>query len=240
MVSEIMLQQTQADRVVGYWQTFLAALPTPQSLAKADTATLLSLWQGLGYNRRALALGKTGVAIVKNFSGNVPKTEEDLRSLPGIGPYTAGAIRAFAYNQPGVFLETNIRTVYIHHFFADQEKVTDNDLLPIVAATTDQKNPREWYWALMDYGAYLKKTTGNATKRSKTYSKQKAFKGSDRQVRGRIIRILLSQQQTLEQLGESTGENRERLTGILGKMVQEGLVAQRGAHYHIPTKNLQR
>jgi A/G-specific adenine glycosylase len=155
-VSEIMLQQTQAGRVVEKYRAFLKRFPTVQSLARAQLPAVLALWSGLGYNRRAKFLHQMAKTIVSELGGKFPRTADGLEALPGIGPYTARAICAFAYNQPVAFIETNIRTVFIHHFFSDTEKIPDATLLPIVEMVIDRKNPRQWYAALMDYGSSLK------------------------------------------------------------------------------------
>lgn len=190
VVSEIMLQQTQTYRVEPKYAAFLAALPTVEDLARADLRTVLSVWQGLGYNRRGKFLHAMAQEIVQNHGGIIPDAPELLVQLPGIGKATAGSICAFAFNKPTIFIETNIRAVYIHHFFSGRNDVHDAELLPLVAATVDQHNPREWYYALMDYGVHLKKTVPNPSRASKHHVKQSKFEGSDRQIRGAIIRAL--------------------------------------------------
>jgi len=190
LVSEIMLQQTQVDRVIPKYQAFLKQFPTVQKLAAAPLSDVLILWQGLGYNRRAKLLHQCAQVVVHTHKGRFPRDFEALKALPGVGPYTAGAICAFAYNQAVPLIETNIRTVFIHHFFHDKTDVSDAALVRYIALTMDHKNPREWYWALMDYGSYLKKTVGNLNVKSKHYVKQSKFQGSDRQIRGAIVRAL--------------------------------------------------
>jgi len=188
LVSELMLQQTQTARVVPKYEAFLQAFPTPQKLAAAPLSGVLTLWQGLGYNRRARFLQDSARVIVER---GVPKTIEGFEALPGVGHYTARAVCAFAYNTYSLFFETNIRTVLIHHFFEGQEKVSDKELLPYLEALIDKKESRFWYSALMDYGAHLKtvqKSTGH--RQSKSYQKQKPLKGSVREVRGEIIKLL--------------------------------------------------
>lgn len=187
-VSEIMLQQTQVDRVVPKYKAFIKKFPTVRALAQASLRDVLLLWQGLGYNRRALYLKRGAEEIIQKHKGAFPKTVKELETLSGIGHYTARAITTFAYNEPHVFIETNIRTVYLHHFFPKKEKVLDTELLPYIEKTLDFKNPREWYAALMDYGSYLKKTFPNPGVRSTTHVKQVPFKGSLREVRGAILR----------------------------------------------------
>lgn len=188
LVSELMLQQTQTARVVPKYEAFLKAFPTARELASASLSEVLTLWQGLGYNRRARFLQESARVIA---SDGAPKTIEGFEALPGVGHYTARAVCAFAYNTYSLFFETNIRTVLIHHFFQGQEKVSDKELLPCLEALIDKKEARFWYTALMDYGAHLKtvqKSTGH--RQSTLYQKQPPLKGSVREVRGEIIKLL--------------------------------------------------
>ena len=188
-ISEVMLQQTQAPRVVAKFVAFMKKFPTVQKLAKAKDAEVIREWQGLGYNRRALNLVRAAREIVVRHNGAVPHDTEALVALPGIGPYTAAAIRAFAFNSDAVVIETNIRSVYIHYFFPGRlTKVTDAELLPIIERTFPKGKAREWYAALMDLGASLKKEGKGSPSRTKVYTKQSTFKGSNRALRGMILR----------------------------------------------------
>ena len=189
LVSEVMLQQTQSSRVIPKYKAFLEAFPNAQALAEAPVRDVLSLWQGLGYNRRALLLKRTAEAITTKHKGRFPKTQDELVALPGIGPYTASALIAFAYNTPTVMIETNIRAGFIHFFFPESKKVPDAKLLPLIEKYMDRENPREWYNALMDYGAMLKSKMPNPSRKSAHHVKQSRFEGSLRQVRGAIIRL---------------------------------------------------
>ena len=198
LVSEVMLQQTQAPRVVPKYLSFLKKFPTTQALANAPLSAVLSEWQGLGYNRRALYLKQCAEKIEKDFGGKWPRDFKTLCSLPGIGPATAGDIMAFAWNIPTVVIETNIRSVFIHFFFAGAEKVSDKEILPLIEKTLDMENPREWYWALFDYGAYLKSPQGrsaeeaeNPSRKSARHVKQSKFAGSNRQKRSQILKLIL-------------------------------------------------
>jgi A/G-specific adenine glycosylase len=190
MISEIMLQQTQTDRVINKFEQFIAVFPDIYSLAEADLQDVLGVWQGLGYNRRGKALWENAQRIVKECNGVVPDDQEILKTFKHIGPNTAASIVAFAFNKPVVFIETNIRTVYLHTFFKDKQNVYDKDLMPLIAQTVDQSNPREWYYALMDYGVYLKKMLPNPNRQSAHYAIQSKFEGSNRQIRGKIIKKL--------------------------------------------------
>lgn len=192
LVSEVMLQQTQVVRVECFWPAFLKLFPTLDALASAETSLVLEAWQGLGYNRRALALKRCAEQCSVQFSGQLPNTREELMSLPGIGSATAGGVMAFAYNEAGLYLETNVRTVFLHEFFPEEDQVPDKVLEPYVLRTCSKDNPRDWYYALLDYGNYLKKTLPNPSRRSKHHSKQSTFEGSRRQKRAELVRIVLA------------------------------------------------
>ena len=195
LVSEVMLQQTQVARVLDYWPRFLSLFPTLDALAAADTALVLEQWQGLGYNRRALALKRCAEICSDTYDGILPSTYDELIALPGIGKATAAGVRAFAYQQPGIYLETNVRTVFLHELFADQEGISDKDIEPLVDLTCPEDDPRGWYYALLDYGAHLKQTLPNPSRRSKHYTKQSKFEGSRRQKRAEVVRIVLASEE---------------------------------------------
>jgi A/G-specific adenine glycosylase len=216
-----MLQQTQAERVVPKYLAFLKMFPDAASLARASSEDVLRLWQGLGYNRRALSLQKAAQAAQEH--GGFPITTEGLQELPGVGPYTAGAVVAFAYNKPVTIIETNIRRVYLHHYFPGAENVSDKELMPIIERTVDQVNPREWYYALMDYGAWLAKQLPNANRRSKHYTKQSKFEGSLRQLRGKLVRLFLEERAwELTELVAATSDTPERVDEALRSLIKEG------------------
>ncbi len=192
LVSEIMLQQTQALRVVPFYQNWMKQFPTWKKLAQAKTSDVLIAWKGLGYNSRALRLQKLAQVVQTEYRGILPQSYKDLINLPGIGPYTAGAIRAFAWDLWTPVIETNIRRVYIHHFFNDIETVSDSEIMKKIEEVGIPESPRIWYEAIMDYGSILPKTTRyNANTKSKHYTKQSKFEGSRRQIRGKILEILL-------------------------------------------------
>ena len=195
-LSEVMLQQTQVSRVDGRWQRWLERFPTVDALASASPADVLEEWQGMGYNRRALAL-LHAAQEVSAAGGVFPQSDAALRALPGIGPATAAGIRAFSFNLHSVYLETNVRAVFLHELFPEREDVPDRDLMPLVDATCPpdggdgERDPRGWYYALLDYGAHLKKTLPNPSRRSRTYARQSRFEGSTRQKRAALVRVLL-------------------------------------------------
>lgn len=229
MVSEIMLQQTQVIRVIPKYEQFLKTFPTIESLAAASFADVLAVWNGLGYNRRAKFLREAAQAVVASYQGVMPRTQSELVTLPGIGVNTAAAIMAYAYNQPVVFVETNIRTVFIYHFFNNEEGVSDKQLLPYIEAALDEEHPREWYWALMDYGTHLKATVGNRSQSSRHYKKQSAFHGSKRQLRAQVLRALLVGGQTADKLGQLFVD--ERLGQVMHELEKEQLITKENNHF---------
>jgi len=230
-VSEIMLQQTQVDRVLPKYRLFLEAFPSLEMLAEASPAAVLQVWSGLGYNRRALQIHRSAQRILSDFSGTIPSTYEGLRQLPGVGSYTANAILVFAYNQPQLVIDTNIRRVYLHFFFQRRDSVDDAELLPIMQKTLDAENPRRWFNALMDFGAMLGKKQPHVNRKSKHYVKQSRFEGSDRQIRGKILKALLSRAHTLMELQETVPDR--RLKTILADLQREGFVQARKTRYTI-------
>lgn len=232
LVSELMLQQTQVDRVLPKFEAFIRRFPSEEHLAAAPLADVLTLWSGLGYNRRAKFLHEAAKKIVHEYAGVFPRTVEDLLSLPGVGPGTAGAIAVYAFNQPVVFIETNVRTVYFHHFFETGEKVSDTQLLPLIKETLDREHPREFYWALMDYGTWLKRNGAGRITQSKHYTKQSALKGSVREVRGQIIRVLTLGDKTLAGLENEIIQD-ERFTAALDGLLLDGLIAKTGDVFHL-------
>ena len=228
LVSELMLQQTQVVRVVPKYHEFLAHFPTVKSVADDELGEILRVWQGLGYNRRAKFLHKACQKICTD--GAFSDTIAELVKLPGVGLNTAGAIMSYAYNEPVVFIETNIRTVFLHHFFQGAENVSDACIRGVVAQTLDHEHPREWYWALMDYGAYLKTHIRNNAQ-SKHYAKQSRFAGSRRQVRGAIIRLLSRRDMTRAELEKAVVD--PRCTEVIHELCAEGLIHFRHKKYSL-------
>jgi A/G-specific adenine glycosylase len=234
LVSELMLQQTQVERVALKFPEFIAAFPDFSALAAAPLGQVLSSWQGMGYNRRAIALKQCAEKVQNEYGGILPDDIDILKTFPGIGPATAASICAFAFNAPVVFIETNIRRVFIHFFFSDSPFVTDNDILPLVRETLDVSNPRTWYWALMDAGAALKKSVPNPNRKSATYSRQKPFEGSDRKIRGIILKLLVTHQELEEEeLFNAIPEASERVSRIISALEAEGFILHEKNHYRI-------
>lgn len=229
LVSELMLQQTQVDRVVPKFEAFIDAFPNENVLAAASLADVLRHWQGLGYNRRAKFLHEAAKKVVE--LGAFPQTEDKLVELPGVGRNTAGAIMAYAFNQPAIFIETNIRAVYIHHFFHDMDLVDDHSIHALLVQTIDQKEPRVFYWALMDYGSWLKKQ-GVLPGRSRHYRKQAPLKGSVREVRGQIVAVLAEGDVTESELRQKIAAD-ARFDSALSGLIKDGLIAKTDSHFHL-------
>ena len=225
LVSEIMLQQTQVERVTTKFAEFIRAFPDFASLAIAPLANVLNVWQGMGYNRRAVALQKCAIRVMNEHNGILPADVDILATFPGIGRATASSIAAFAFNLPVVFIETNIRRVFIHFFFTDTEIVSDSDILPLIEKTLYLENPRVWYWALMDFGSALKKTIPNPNRRSKHFMKQTPFEGSDRKLRGELLKLLLKDQFLVEDKAVVCfNEDPQRIRKILRTLEAEGFI----------------
>lgn len=234
LVSEIMLQQTQVDRVIDKYNQFITQFPTIKSLAKTSQKKVLKAWQGLGYNRRALMIHKCAQHILKNYNGIIPDNPELLQKLPGLGKATSAAICVFAFNTPVLFIETNIRTVFIHQFFPKRNSVTDDELIPLIKQTLDKRHPGKWYSALMDYGTHLKKKMPNAGRKSAHHTKQSRFKGSDRQIRGKVLKLLLTNKKLyFKQIMEVVTTDSKRLQKILKGLVREEFIRYKNRSYFI-------
>ncbi len=252
LVSEVMLQQTQVSRVEGFYEKWLVRFPDFTTLAKARTADVLAAWQGLGYNRRALALKRLAEIVRQEHGGRLPKDRAALERLPGIGRGTSGSLMAFVFNSPEPFIETNIRRVFIHAFFPRARRgVTDAAIERYLERTlARERNPREWYWALMDYGASMPdlETKGtargvNPNRKSAHYRKQAAFKGSDRELRGKILRCLVAanarrtgapaQGLSRDQLAEAVGAaaprrgERDAFAQVVSRLAKEGFIIEK-------------
>jgi A/G-specific adenine glycosylase len=232
VVSEIMLQQTQVPRVIPKFEAFIQAFPTFERLGAAELGEVLRQWSGLGYNRRAKFLWQAAGSIASEYHGKLPRTVEELAQFPGIGKHTAGAILAYSFNQPVVFIETNIRTVFLYHFFLDADGVADRELEPYIYETLPEMAlTREWYWALMDYGSYLKKQVGNVSRASNSYTKQSRFEGSARQIRGQVLRLLADKPMAAADLQQAIAD--ERLLTILQQLVAEQLIHESDKRYSL-------
>lgn len=236
LVSEIMLQQTQVERVIPFYERFIARFPTVSVLAGAPLKEVLVLWQGLGYNRRAKMLHEAAKEVRDLYKGKVPTDPLVLETLPGIGHYTARAVAAFSNNSDVVFIETNIRTALIHSFFPGKEGVHDRELMLLLEKVLRKGESRIWYAALMDYGAALKRSGIRINQKSAGYKKQSAFKGSKREVRGALLRALVDGEKTSQALIGIVGK--ERKEAVLAQLTQlhaEGLIEKKSTKYRLPS-----
>jgi A/G-specific adenine glycosylase len=235
LVSEIMLQQTQVDRVIQKYKSFLERFPTVKDLAAAPLGEVLVLWKGLGYNNRAKRLRDAAKIVMEKYKGKFPKDPGLLEELPGIGPYTARAVIVFSYNSDTYFIETNIRRVFIHEFFAGASGVHDRDIMPLVELTLPSGKSKEWYGALMDYGTHLARQIPNPNRRSRHYAKQSRFEGSLRQGRARVLHmvtekgslVISSAEKLLEAYPKSDREK------IISSLIRDGVLMQKGKKFFL-------
>lgn len=256
LVSEVMLQQTQVERVLPFYIDFLKKFPTARALAKAPLSDVLKSWQGLGYNRRAKLLQQAAKDIGNRFGGRFPESVTEMESLPGVGPYTARAVAAFGFNQDVVVIETNIRTAVIHHFFPEKKKVSDAEIEKILlqalpkgksrpvrdrnlkssgsSKTSVSNGAREWYGALMDYGSHLKRSGVSLNTKSARYAKQSKFAGSLREARGAILRRLAEEPASLARLTGLLGASRRtQMLEALRALCSERLVQKKNQMYSL-------
>jgi A/G-specific adenine glycosylase len=235
LVSEMMLQQTQVERVIPYYKAFIKKFPTARALSRTPLSDVLKLWQGLGYNRRAKFLHHAAHEIVVDYAGKIPEDAAILESIWGIGPYTAHAVMTFAFNHDAVFIETNIRTVILHHFFHDRTDVSDEDIANILKKVLPRGKAHDWYSALMDYGAHLKRSGIRLNAKAKGYTKQSTFAGSARQARGAILKELTKGRASHARLTGLLGDARkDQLTLLLTKLEREGMIKKARNSYVLP------
>jgi A/G-specific adenine glycosylase len=235
LVSEVMLQQTQVERVRPYYKEFLKKFPTVKALAAAPLGDVLIAWQGLGYNRRAKMLHEAAKEVVKIYKGKFPSSATQLEELRGVGPYTARAVAAFAYNEDVVLIETNVRTAVTHHFFNDKQRVDDKEIITILEKAFPRGKSREWYAALMDYGSHLKRSGVRLNSKSKTYTKQSTFKGSAREARGAILKALAAGERSTAQLTKLLGpERRDQVKDQIKNLLNENIIEKRGRLFSLP------
>lgn len=226
LVSEVMLQQTQTDRVIPKYEAFLKEFPTVQALSKATVAEVVRMWMGLGYYRRALNLHKAAQVVCAEHDGVFPETVDGLRELPGVGAYTAAAVAAFAFGAPAPMIETNIRTVYLSVFFPRRRSVADKEILQVIEETLYRRDARRWFYALMDLGVEMKRSSKGANKRSRHYVKQSKFNGSQRQVRAAVLRSISETPQKSAEIVAALPFSSERIERALVDLEREGFVVQ--------------
>ncbi len=232
LVSEIMLQQTQTERVVQRYSQFLAKFPSCGVLASASVGEVITAWQGLGYYRRALNLHRAARIVVRDYRSQFPEDVETLRTLPGLGPYTAAAVATFAFGKAVPMIETNIRALYLYSFFGRRRSVSDKEILELVKLTIYKRDPRRWFYALMDLGVELKRHRKKVNHRSKHYAPQSRFEGSHRQVRAAVLRVLSeSSKATRGAIEKLTKYAPERVAKALVELEREGFVTCKGRRY---------
>lgn len=220
-VAEVMLQQTQVERVLPKYEDWIRRWPTWQALARATERQLITAWTGLGYNRRCLFLGRLARTVVDEFNGILPDDPKTLAKLPGLGPYTSRAILIFAFNKPLVTVDTNIRRVFLHEFGlqvgSSRQAIEDLawQLLP-------RHRSRDWHNALMDYSVLrLPRRLANVP----PVSRQSRFEGSLRQIRGEIIRRLTSQHRlTVAALSREIGREKADVLAAARALEKDGMV----------------
>lgn len=232
LVSEVMLQQTQVSRVLPKYEAFLREFPTLETLADASQPNLLRTWQGLGYWNRALRLRDAVRVIVNEFDGLFPRDPASLMQLPGVGPYTAGAVACFAFGCVEPFLDTNIRRVYLFFFFPGEDDVPDSSIMEVARRAVWTEDPREWGYALFDYGATELRDRA-INRRSKHYSRQSAFEGSFRSFRTQALRYVLAQENTSMSRADlkdflaqrlATGDHPYTPEDVLNALINDGLL----------------
>ncbi len=225
LVSEIMLQQTQVTRVIPKFTEWMKKYPTLTALSKSNLQEVLVLWQGLGYQRRAKAL----LNIAKSTK-QLPKSYDELLTLSGIGPYTGGAVMAFAYDTfSHPVLETNIRTVLIEHFHQGEENIHDGLLYDDLSRLVKYKNihalgARHFYYALMDMGAHLKANKISHNTKSAHHSVQSRYEGSLRQLRAATLFAITH---------GAPLSNDERLPKVLEQLLKEKYIIKKRNSYCI-------
>lgn len=229
LVSEVMLQQTQVPRVIEKYKEFLKEFPSVQALAKASLGDVLKVWSGLGYNRRGKYLHDAAVSIVEEHGGKFPREYPSLRAIPGVGQYTANAVRVFAFNESEILVETNVRTAIIHHFFPGERTIKDTEIEKLAAKVAVGQDPREWHSALFDYGAYLKQSGIRTNNRTTAYTKQAVFKGSLREVRGTILKELHKTDSDVFGLHFE----KKRIITALASLARDGLVKKEKGKWRV-------
>jgi A/G-specific adenine glycosylase len=250
LVSEVMLQQTQAARVTPAFDRFVRRFPTLEALAGAPLGAVLREWSGLGYNRRARDLHR----IARRSPKGLPRTVAELDALPGIGAYTAGAIACFAFGQRVPFADTNIQRV-LGRFFLGRPG-TNREAVALDAAAMPRRSADLWHHALMDLGAticrpvprcpecplngdceYARGPAGTAAGAAAVRHHDRAlrpaaFKDTDRRIRGAIVKALTQADLTMRALENEIGD--ERVGRLTEGLIADGLVERAGRRYRLP------
>ena len=255
LVSEVMLQQTQAARVAAAFDAFLRRFPTVSSLAAAAPADVLRAWSGLGYHRRAVALHEAARTIVRVHGGEVPGDPGALQQLPGVGPYTASAVAAIAFGRPVVAMDVNVRRVASRVVLGREPEERDGPRIAAAARVLlDRRDPATWNQAMMDLGREVCRPTprcdvcplepwcrfrsAGRPRRSAVAPKQSPFEGSNRQVRGRIVAVLRERPSAgLLGLAAATGFGADRVGSAVTGLVRDGIVERRGRSFRLPVNH---
>jgi len=252
LVSEVMLQQTQAPRVVPIFDAFVARFPDVATLAAASRADVVRAWAGLGYHRRAVALHRAAGEIVERHGAEVPRTSAGLRSLPGVGPYTASAVASIAHGVPVAAVDTNVRRIAARYFQGrEPDEVPGHHVVEAADAWVPVGRPGDWNQALMDLGrvvcrprprcddcpfrACRFRADGRVGRSSAR--RQPAFEGSLRQVRGRVLAALrASPSVTDAALAAELGLPLQRVAEAVEGLLRDGLaVRTRGGRVRLAT-----
>ncbi len=245
LVSEVMLQQTQAPRVVPVFERFLARFPDVGTLARASRPDVIRAWAGLGYNRRAVALHASAIAIEREHDGEVPRTVDALRTLPGVGPYTAGAVASIAFGAAVPAPDVNVRRVVARVLHGrEPQELAAGDLAAAAAAFLDREDPGGWNQALMDIGRELCRPSPRCEacplRRGCRFRaagrpgapptrRQAPFEGSARQVRGRIVAALRDRPSaTLMTLVTAADVAEPRVLAAIDGLMRDGIVQRDG------------
>ncbi len=225
LVSEIMLQQTQVPRVIPKYAGFLAAYPRLEDLAKAPLDEVLRLWKGLGYNNRGRRLRDCAAVVAAGGRGELPRSFDGLRALPGVGPYTARAVLVFAHNDDVAAVDANVRRVLTHELGLPAG-LGDGELQRVAEGVLPHGRSRDWHNALMDYGALVltARATGLAPR-----TRQGAFEGSRRWYRSRLLQALLDDgPQRLDQLALALEVTPDVVAALTDLLSRDGLVRREG------------
>lgn len=240
LVSEVMLQQTQAARVAAAFGPFLRRFPTVRALARATRSDVLRAWGGLGYNRRAVALHEAARAIVREHGGCVPADPAALRRLPGVGPYTAAAVASLGFGVPVAAVDTNVRRI-VARVHAGTDRPAPGTVRAIAEAWVEASDPGAWNQALMDLGREVCRprprcevcplaptcrfrASGAAPRPRRPRSGP--FEGSNRQLRGAVVRVLRHRPAlTLGVLARELGRDGARVRAVVAELVRDGIVA---------------
>lgn len=238
LVSEIMLQQTQVSRVVDKYTQFLHVFPDIHTLADASKAEVIRLWKGLGYNRRALYLKRAAEVLWTSYEGQFPQSEDVLRTLPGIGKYTARAVLVFSFRRDVAMVDTNIRNI-ITDFFYDGIRQKESVIEQKASELVPPGKSWEWHQALMDYGALeLSKRRKISARIIRKTTMPIPFRGTQRFLRGRILDLIreepMSQKRLITLITKTYGKNTDKIHTAISDMVREGLLTRREGKVSLP------